>query len=251
LRVKSDVRIGRSHSFGNKEKITGSLNMDRNEKRILECKRRFEYDKIFRNENGVFCGIDEAGRGPWIGSVYAAAVIFDDDTYIEGLNDSKKLTESKREKLYEEIIDKAVSWSVAYADVEEIEKLNILGATFLAMDRAVNGLSTIPDFAAADGNRVPKLSVPVKVYTIVKGDSLSASIAAASILAKVTRDRYMKELDKRYPEFNFASNKGYGTAEHIEAIKRYGVTPEHRRLFLRKLTAKVGELKEYKGKDIL
>lgn len=221
--------------------------MDRNEKRILECKQRFEYDRVFRKEKGVFCGIDEAGRGPWIGSVYAAAVVFDDNTYIEGLNDSKKLTESKREALYEEITDKAVSWSVAYADTEEIEKLNILGATFLAMDRAVNGLSDAPKLVIADGNRAPALTVPAEVYTLVKGDSLSASIAAASILAKVTRDRYMKELDKRYPEFNFASNKGYGTAQHVEAIKRYGVTPEHRRLFLRKLEAKVGALKEYRG----
>lgn len=220
--------------------------MDRNEKKILECKQRFEYDREFRKKFGVFCGVDEAGRGPWIGSVYAAAVVFDDGTYIEGLDDSKKLSESRREELYEEITDKAVAWSAAYATVEEIEKLNILGATFLAMDRAVKGLSQTPGFVIADGNRAPVLSVPAEVHTLVKGDSLSASTAAASILAKVTRDRYMKELDKRYPEFNFASNKGYGTAQHIEAIKLYGVTPEHRRLFLRKLKAKVGELKDYK-----
>lgn len=219
--------------------------MDRNEKKILACRQRFEYDREFRKKFGVFCGIDEAGRGPWIGSVYAAAVVFDDGTYIEGLDDSKKLSESRREELYEEITEKAVSWSAAYATVEEIEKLNILGATFLAMDRAVKGLSQTPGFVIADGNRAPVLSVPAEVHTLVKGDSLSASVAAASILAKVTRDRYMKELDKRYPEFNFASNKGYGTAQHIEAIKLYGVTPEHRRLFLRKLKAKVGELKDY------
>lgn len=221
--------------------------MNRNEKKIFECKKRFEYDRTFRKENGIFCGIDEAGRGPWIGSVYAAAVVLDDDVYIEDLNDSKKLSESRREELYEEITEKAVSWSVAYAGVEEIEELNILGATFLAMNRAVKGLSPTPEYVLADGNREPKLDFDIKIRTLVKGDGISASVAAASILAKVARDKYMKELDKRYPEFGFASNKGYGTARHEEALIKYGFTPEHRKLFLRKLTKKIGEpLKEYK-----
>lgn len=221
--------------------------MDRKQEKLLKCRQRFEYDKTVRAENGILCGIDEAGRGPWIGAVYAAAVVFDDGVFIEGLDDSKKLSESKREELYEEIIKKAVSYSVAFATVEEIEELNILNATFLAMKRAAEGLNVVPGIALIDGNRLPPLEV--KTRAIVKGDSVSASIAAASILAKVTRDRYMRELDGRYPEFNFAANKGYGTAQHIEALKQFGVTPDHRRFFLRKLEAKEGKLKYYKEKE--
>lgn len=221
--------------------------MDRKQEKLLKCRERFEYDKRLRAENGLLCGVDEAGRGPWIGAVYAAAVIFDDDAFIEGLDDSKKLSEAKREELYEEITQKAVSYSVAFATEKEIEELNILGATFLAMERAVKGLNPPPAIALVDGNRLPPLKM--KTETVVKGDSASASIAAASILAKVTRDRYMKELDLRYPEFNFASNKGYGTKQHIEALKKYGYTPEHRRLFLRKLEAEEGGLKEYMNRD--
>lgn len=221
--------------------------MDRKQEKLLKCRERFEYDKRLRAENGLLCGVDEAGRGPWIGAVYAAAVIFDDEAFIEGLDDSKKLSEAKREELYEEITQKAVSYSVAFATEKEIEELNILGATFLAMERAVKGLNPPPAIALVDGNRLPPLKM--KTEAVVKGDSASASIAAASILAKVTRDRYMKELDLRYPEFDFASNKGYGTKQHIEALKKYGYTPEHRRLFLRKLEAKEGGLKEYKNQD--
>lgn len=221
--------------------------MDRKQEKLLKCRERFEYDKRLRAENGLLCGVDEAGRGPWIGAVYAAAVIFDDEAFIEGLDDSKKLSEAKREELYKEITEKAVSYSVAFATEKEIEELNILGATFLAMERAVKGLNPPPAIALVDGNRLPPLKM--KTETVVKGDSASASIAAASILAKVTRDRYMKELDLRYPEFDFASNKGYGTKQHIEALKKYGYTPEHRRLFLRKLEAKEGGLKEYKSRD--
>lgn len=217
--------------------------MDRKQEKLLKCRQRFEYDKAVRAEKGLLCGIDEAGRGPWIGAVYAAAVVFDDNVFIEGLDDSKKLSEAKREELYEEIIQKAVSYSVAFATVEEIEELNILNSTFLAMERAVEGLSIVPAIALIDGNRLPPLEM--KTEAIVKGDSVSASIAAASVLAKVSRDRYMRELDSRYPEFNFAANKGYGTAQHIEALKQFGVTPDHRRLFLRKLEAKEGKLKEY------
>lgn len=174
-------------------------------------------------------------------------MVFDDNVFIEGLDDSKKLSEAKREALYDEITEKGRFLFRCFATVEEI-RLNILNASFLAMKRAVKGLSIVPDLALVDGNRLPELEV--KANTIVKGDSVSASVAAASILAKVTRDRYMKELDERYPEFNFASNKGYGTAQHTEALKKYGVTPEHRRFFLRNLIKKEGKLKDY-GEDII
>ena len=217
--------------------------MDRKEKKLKECIQRFEYDKSLRQQYGIICGIDEAGRGPWIGSVYAAAVIFNDSAFIENLDDSKKLSEEKREALYDEITEKAVSYSVACATVEEINSLNILQATFLAMKRASEGLSLPPNLALVDGNRLPDIGV--KAETVVKVDGISASIAAASILAKVTRDRYMRELDKKYPEFNFAANKGYGTPQHIEALKKYGYTPEHRQLFLRNIISETGGLKEY------
>ena len=150
---------------------------------------------------------------------------------IEGLNDSKKLSESKREALYDVIIEKAISYSIAFASVEEIESLNILGATFLAMKRAVEGLSQPPDFAIIDGNRLPPLSI--KAQAVVKGDSKSMSIAAASILAKVTRDRLLLEYDKKYPEYKFAAHKGYGTKAHYEAIEKYGITEIHRKSFLK------------------
>ena len=212
-----------------------------------QCEQRFEYDREKRRDGKMICGIDEAGRGPWIGRVYAAAVVFDDKTFIEVINDSKKLSEAKREELFKEITKKAVSYSVGYAEVEEIERLNILEATFLAMERAVKGLSVAPDLALVDGNREPKLSC--KVETVVKGDSISASVAAAGILAKVSRDRYIREIDKKYPEFNFASNKGYGTKAHIDALIEYGVTPIHRKSFLKKSEAKYGVFKEYKEKE--
>lgn len=220
--------------------------MTKAEIRAAECAARFEFDKEKRKKYPVICGIDEAGRGPWIGRVYAAAVVLDDSVYIDGINDSKKLSEKKREQLFAEITEKAVSYSVAFAEVEEIEKLNILQATFLAMKRAfdgLDGLESLPDLALVDGNRVPP--VECSVETVVKGDSVSASIGAASILAKVSRDRYVKELDKLYPEFGFASNKGYGTAQHIAALREYGVTPVHRRSFLKKQEEKEGTFKEY------
>lgn len=213
-----------------------------------QCEKRFEFDREKRSENGIICGIDEAGRGPWIGEVCAAAVIFDDNTFIEGLNDSKKLSEAKREALFEEIREKTLAYSVAFASVEEIETLNILQATFLAMKRACEGLKICPALALVDGNRVPDL--PCGAETVVKGDSVSASIAAASVLAKVSRDRKMAELDTLYPEFNFKSNKGYGTAQHIAALKEYGYTPVHRRSFLIKQEKKQGSaFKEYKCRE--
>ena len=178
------------------------------------------------------CGVDEAGRGPLAGPVCAAAVILAEE--IEGLNDSKKLSEKKREALFDEIKEKALSYSIAFASVEEIEEHNILNATYIAMNRAIEGLSTSADFALIDGNRVPTdIKVPCK--TVVKGDALSSSIAAASILAKVTRDRLMLEEDKKYPEYNFKKHKGYGTKEHTDAILKYGVSPIHRPSFLKKL----------------
>ena len=178
------------------------------------------------------CGVDEAGRGPLAGPVCAAAVILAEE--IEGLNDSKKLSEKKREALFDEIKEKALSYSIAFASVEEIEKYNILNATYIAMNRAVEGLETPADFALIDGNRVPTdIKVPCK--TVIKGDALSCSIAAASILAKVTRDRLMLEEDEKYPEYNFKKHKGYGTKEHTDAILKYGVSPIHRPSFLKKL----------------
>ena len=193
----------------------------------------FEYDSAVRNDFPVICGIDEAGRGPLAGDVYAAAVIFDDGVFIDGLNDSKKLTEKKREQLFDEIISKAKAYCVATASVEEIEEVNILQATFLAMKRAYEGLGIAADIALIDGNRLPDLDC--KMEPVVKGDSLSASIAAASILAKVSRDRYMTELAEKYPEYRFDKHKGYGTKLHNELILEHGPCPAHRMSFLKKL----------------
>lgn len=193
----------------------------------------FEYDSAVRNDFPVVCGIDEAGRGPLAGDVYAAAVIFDEGVFIDGLNDSKKLTEKKREQLFDEIISKARAYCVATASVEEIEEINILQATFLAMKRAYEGLGIAADIALIDGNGLPNLDC--KMETVVKGDSLSASIAAASVLAKVSRDRYMTELAEKYPEYRFDKHKGYGTKLHNELILEHGPCPVHRMSFLKKL----------------
>lgn len=178
------------------------------------------------------CGVDEAGRGPLAGPVCAAAVILNEE--IEGLNDSKKLSEKKREALFDEIKEKSVSFSIAFASVEEIEEYNILNATYLAMNRAIEGLNVKADFALIDGNRVPT-GITVPCETVVKGDAKSCSVAAASILAKVTRDRLMLEEDKKYPQYNFKKHKGYGTKEHTDAILKYGLSPIHRPSFLKKL----------------
>ncbi len=196
---------------------------------------REEYDSAIRAQGySLFCGVDEAGRGPLAGPVYAAAVILSSDDPIPGINDSKKLSEKKREQLFDIICDKAVAYSIAYATVEEIEQYNILQATYLAMTRAVENLSVKPQLAAIDGNKTPpQFSVPA--VGIVKGDALSASIGAASVLAKVSRDRVMLEMDKLYPEYDFAKHKGYGTAAHIEALHTHGVSPIHRPSFLTKI----------------
>ncbi len=193
---------------------------------------RFAFDSGIRSGHGVFCGIDEAGRGPLAGDVYAAAVILGEGVFIDGLNDSKKLSEKKREQLFDEIIEKADAYCIATASAAEIDEYNILGATFLAMKRACDGLQIKPSYALIDGNRSPDLTIPCEA--VVKGDSVSASIAAASILAKVARDRYMKELDEKYPQYQFCKHKGYGTKLHYEMLAQYGMCPEHRKSFFKK-----------------
>ncbi|HCO07854.1 MAG TPA: ribonuclease HII [Acinetobacter ursingii] len=178
----------------------------------------------------MIAGVDEAGRGPLVGSVVAAAVILDPNNPIQGLNDSKKLTEKKREKLFVEIQEKALAWSIAEATHTEIDELNILQATFLAMNRAVNNLRIQPSKVIVDGNQIPK-GMSISCEAIVGGDASHAEISAASILAKVARDRQMKALDEKYPVFGFAKHKGYPTKAHFEAITSHGVIDEHRRSY--------------------
>ena len=177
------------------------------------------------------CGVDEAGRGPLCGPVFAAACILPDGLYIEGLNDSKKLTEKKREKLFDIIKKEAVAYSIASADVEEINEMNILEADLLAMRRAIDGLGVKADFAIIDGNIARDFQIPARA--VVKGDSKSMSIAAASVLAKVARDRLCLELDREYPQYGIAKHKGYGTKEHMDALRKYGPSPIHRKKFIR------------------
>lgn len=192
-----------------------------------------EFDAACRTEGvSLLCGVDEAGRGPLAGPVFAAAVIFDPECIPEGLNDSKKLSEKKREKLFDEICQQALTYSIASASVEEIESVNILQATFLAMKRAVEGLSVVPNLILVDGNKIPQ-GLPSNARAVIGGDALSATIGAASVLAKVSRDRYMLELDKQYPEYVFSKHKGYGTALHYECLRKHGVSPVHRRSFLK------------------
>lgn len=181
----------------------------------------------------TLCGVDEAGRGPLAGPIYAAAVILPRGLEIKGLNDSKKLSEKKREELFEVICEKALDYAIASASVEEIEERNILGATMLAMNRAIAGLKTRPDLALIDGNRNKDIETPSRC--VIKGDAACADIAAASILAKVSRDRVMLELAKEYPQYHFEQHKGYGTALHYEALREFGPSPVHRPSFLRKM----------------
>lgn len=185
----------------------------------------------------VVCGVDEAGRGPLAGPVFAAAVILPKGHIIEGVNDSKKLSEKKRDMLYYKIIDECVCYSIGTASEKEIDEINILQATFLAMKRAVEGLELKPQFVLVDGNRKPNIS-DVEIETVVKGDAKSASIAAASIIAKVSRDRYMLEMAEKYPEYHFEKHKGYGTKLHYEMIDEYGICDIHRRSFLKKVLNK-------------
>ncbi|MBI6529357.1 ribonuclease HII [Proteus vulgaris] len=177
----------------------------------------------------LIAGVDEVGRGPLVGAVVTAAVILDPANPIEGLTDSKKLTEKKRNALYDEIKEKALCWAIGRAEPEEIDELNILWATMKAMERAVAGLSITPDMVLIDGNRCPKL--PMASQAVIKGDSLVQEISAASILAKVTRDREMEELDKLYPDYGFAKHKGYPTVVHMEKLALLGATPYHRKSF--------------------
>ena len=179
---------------------------------------------------GLICGVDEAGRGPLAGPVCASAVILPAEAELPGLNDSKKLSEKKREQLFPEIQRIALAWSVAFATVEEIEERNILGATMLAMNRAIAGLSLKPELALIDGNRNKEIEMPSRC--VVHGDARCASIAAASILAKVSRDRLMVELSREYPQYGFEQHKGYGTRAHYEALREYGPCPAHRPSFL-------------------
>lgn len=192
----------------------------------------FEQQAAARGYSAI-CGVDEAGRGPLAGPVCAAAVILPENTVIDGVNDSKKLSEKKREALFDVICETARSYSIAYASVEEIEELNILNATMLAMKRAVEGLDVKADYAMIDGNRTPDLNIESEF--IIKGDAKSMSVACASILAKVSRDRLLYEYAKDYPQYGFEKHKGYGTKAHTEALKEYGHCPYHRMSFLKKI----------------
>ena len=207
----------------------------------------YEFEQAAKNSGVVaVCGIDEAGRGPLAGPVYAAAVVLPDGLDIPGLNDSKKLTPKKRDRLFDIILDEAEDYCVASASEREIDDLNILQATFLAMNRAVQGLEKLPDYALVDGNKDPGLGIPTA--TIIKGDSRSMSIAAASILAKVSRDRYMLEMAKIYPQYHFEKHKGYGTRLHYEMLAKYGPCPIHRKTFLKTLDAHIAKLKKEEQK---
>ena len=190
-------------------------------------------DGLYASGMQVICGVDEAGRGPLAGPVCAAAVILPPHLEIPGLNDSKKLTDKRRRELYPVILEKALGYGIAFADHKEIDEINILQATYLAMERALDQLSVKPDIALIDGNRAKNFGLPVQ--TVVKGDSLSANIAAASILAKVTRDDVMLQMAVSYPQYGFEVHKGYGTKAHYEALAQYGPCPIHRMTFLKKL----------------
>ena len=192
---------------------------------------KYEHE-AFADGFELVCGVDEAGRGPLAGPVCAAAVILPKDVQIDGLNDSKKLTDKKRRELFPIITEQAVAYGIAFADEKEIDEINILQATFRAMARAMNALDPKPQLALIDGNRAADFGLPVR--TIVKGDSLSASIAAASILAKVTRDRLMEEYAERFPQYGFEVHKGYGTKRHYAALREFGPCEIHRMTFLKK-----------------
>lgn len=192
----------------------------------------FEKEALAKGYKSV-CGVDEAGRGPLAGPVCAAAVILPDGVIIDGVNDSKKLSEKKRESLFDVIREQALSYSIAYATVDEIEEINILNATMLAMRRAIDGLEIKADYAMIDGNKIPPIDIDAEC--IVKGDAKSMSIACASILAKVSRDRLLYKYAEEYPMYGFDKHKGYGTKVHREAILKYGPSPYHRKSFLKKL----------------
>ena len=203
-------------------------------------RERLEQMRVYEHEYASFsaiCGIDEAGRGPRAGPVVAGAVILPTDCEILYLNDSKKLTEKRREALFLEIKEKAVAWNVGIVDAAEIDQINILQATYEAMRKAITGLEVTPDLLLNDAVEIPDVQIPQ--VKIIKGDAKSVSIAAASILAKVTRDHLMIEYDQKYPDYGFARHKGYGTGVHIEAIRDYGPCPLHRKTFIRKFTGRI------------
>ncbi|MBP5454695.1 MAG: ribonuclease HII [Lachnospiraceae bacterium] len=209
--------------------LSAQKKIDAYEKELLRIEALKEYEKKYESL-GYVCGIDEVGRGPLAGPVVAGAVILPKDSKILYLNDSKKLTAKKREELYDVIMENAVSVGLGFVGPERIDEINILNATYEAMRDAVSKLSVVPDVLLNDAVTIPGL--PMKQVPIIKGDAKSVSIAAASIVAKVTRDRLMVEYDAIYPEYNFKSNKGYGSADHIEALKKYGKTPIHRNSFI-------------------
>lgn len=194
----------------------------------------YDFDENIRQEKGIFCGVDEAGRGPLCGPVVCAAVILDPEHPIEGINDSKKLSEKKREILFDEICKKAKAYSIIFVEPAVIDEKNILWATMDGMAQAVSQLDIVPQFALIDGNRVPP-NLKTEGAAQVKGDAVSASIAAASILAKVSRDRFMMKLDQQYPQYQLAKHKGYPTKLHYELIEQYGIQPFYRKSFLKKL----------------
>lgn len=209
--------------------------------RIVLHKELFDFDSELRTEYPILCGVDEVGRGPLAGDVYAAAVVLNNNVLIDYLNDSKKISEKRRELLFDEIIEKADAYCIATASVAEIDELNILQATMLAMKRAVEGLGIKPDMALIDGNRMPELDCPAD--NVIKGDAKSASISAASVLAKVARDRYMREIAEKYPQYCFEQHKGYGTKLHCDMLKQYGASDVHRKTFLKKI---LGESDEHR-----
>lgn len=196
---------------------------------------KFE-NEAYENGYACVCGVDEAGRGPLAGPVFAAAVVLGRGQIIDGVNDSKKLSEKKREALFDKIKEEALCYSIASVDGKTIDEINILNATFLAMKKAVEGLEIKPDFAMIDGNKIPDLSIDCEA--VVKGDANSVSIAAASILAKVSRDRYMLEMAEKYPEYKFEKHKGYGTKLHYQMLDEYGPSEIHRQTFLKTWYAK-------------
>ena len=203
-------------------------------RKTIDSTPLYDYDEALRTECGSLCGVDEAGRGPLCGPVCCAAVILNPEDPIQGVTDSKKLSEKRREELYDQIIQRALAWYVEFVSPQEIDEKNILWATMAGMARAVSALETRPALVLIDGNRCPPgLEMPSRA--VVKGDATSASIAAASILAKVSRDRYMCELDARYPQYQLAKHKGYPTALHYQLIQQYGIQPFYRRSFLKKL----------------
>jgi len=201
-----------------------------------ENKNWLVYEQTAEAEGySCICGVDEAGRGPLAGPVFAAAVIMPSGLIIEGVNDSKKISEKKRTELFDIIRERALAYGIAAVSESEIDSINILQATYLAMERAVASLDIAPDIIFVDGNRLPP-HLPCEGRTIVKGDALSHSIACASILAKVARDSYMIHLDEQYPQYGFAKHKGYGTAAHVDALRTHGISPVHRRSFLKKIS---------------